>query len=582
MKFPVAFRVFASLNIIGFLIFFIQAVGLFVQPVSNSWILIASCFSATWFLVASILWFFGSTRSYSLLLINALVLWIMAGTMLYWGFVKGWADSPEDKVLFTVYGSIGILYSVFLLLSLRFKPIKEWSQENQSKLFDSRISTAFLISCVATVGAFYYLEVVKRQFIVLENVPPVEKISSTDVYVNFSYLVDMDGLVILNKTGSKEVEATIHFSDDYTSKAESEFSSAVRVVFKPFPLGKLRTGESIPTSSTSDSFLYADFPERSVRRILIQTVEAEKISGESVFTPLHSVAFFDNNTTADRFLTANPEEDVDDEQYFDDEPDGDFVELNQTDVEFAPALSQEHLLHFLNGFLQDRIEGGVWYYFNTSTPAIAINGQNIGHYLNFVSILEFFPETLNPFLVEKGFEESVVNYSLNSGVRKWTGLNLTLNFDEEKPAFKFVSSRFISWARQNLLPEANAKIGDQTVQEIYNQVFRRMFWQLAASHEYLVANNFDQEVKAYENAMTQPGFEGPAYLYDRYKGVESSESFALLYSNHPVGEGDYYYFTEQVAIGFWLRREIDVSHEELWKLVKDVLAKYDNYPFKQQ
>jgi hypothetical protein len=581
MKFPVAFRIFASLNIIGFLIFFIQAVGLFVQPISNSWILIASCFSATWFLVASILWFFGSTRSYSLLLINALVLWIMAGTMLYWGFVKGWADSPTEKVLFIVYGSVGILYSVFLLLSLNFKPIKEWSKENQSKIFDSRISTAFLISCAATVGAFYYLEVIKRQFIVLENVPQVEKKSSTDLYVNFSYLVEMDGLVILNKTGSKEVEATIHFSGDYFSNTESEFSSAVRVIFKPFPLGKLRTGESIPTSSTSDSFLYADFPEQSARRIMIQTVEADKIAAESVFTSLHSVAFFDNNTTADKFLTVNPEEDVDDAEYFDDAPE-DFVELGQADEENSRPLSQEHLLHFLNGFLQDRIESGVWYYFNTSETVITINGQNVGHYLNFVSILEFLPETLNQFLVDKGFEESVVNYSLNSGVKKLTGLNIKQNFDEEEPAFKYVNSRFVSWARQNLLPDANAKIGDQTVQEVYNQVFKRMFWQLATSHEYLEANNFEQEVKAYENAMAQPGFEGPTYLYDRYKDVAANESFALLYSNNPVSENDYYYFTEQVAIGFWMRREMDRSHEEVWKMVKDVMTKYDSYPFKQQ
>lgn len=587
MKFPLALRVFAIFNLLAALAMFIQAGVLLFRPIGDQSFLLLSCFCGAWFLLSSILWFFSSEKSFALLLLSGITALIMAGSLVNFVVNSIYLSADGDKLFFLVYGGGIFVYGMFLLAAAFIsKPIKEWKSHVQSKAWDTPLAIGFMVSLFGCLGIAYYLTNVARNFIVIETASPTETSVNGGLIVDYSVMIEMDAIALKiegDMTGAG-FEARIYFSDSYNSLVEAEFPNSIQVTFEEFPIDNLRKGESLPTTSTNDRYLAASFPAQKARRIMIRPINCQ-IGQNASITSLHSVSIFDTNTYAGNFLTY-AEENMDEPEYAEGYNDdgvstvSDYFEVDKPDSAFV-ELDHTWAVRLHNQFINDLFAYDKLYHFNQATPTVTINGKGVGHYLFFRSILDLVPTSLNQIIADIDNEEVPTNYSLNSGVRMLTGVNLFSNYNDVGDKFKYVNPKAVEWVSKNIVLGAQDLIGDVEAGDVYNKVFRRMFWQMAAAHEYLNHDDyFNQEAETYKSAMEKPEFRGEMYLMERYRDVtEESMFFEQVNKNNPNAEHDYYFFNESVAIGFWLRRKIDGSEPALWQLVQDIMKEYDSTPF---
>lgn len=111
---------------------------------------------------------------------------------------------------------------------------------------------------------------------------------------------------------------------------------------------------------------------------------------------------------------------------------------------------------------------------------------------------------------------------------------------------------FIQWGIANCIPSPDLKVGGVTCKEIYDKVFFRFFRILAETHHYLQARHrLTAEVSAYSRAMRAKNFEALTWLEGRYKDLFPQYAATDAYSP----------FTPAMALGFWLRREMDGTRD---------------------
>jgi hypothetical protein len=144
---------------------------------------------------------------------------------------------------------------------------------------------------------------------------------------------------------------------------------------------------------------------------------------------------------------------------------------------------------------------------------------------------------------------------------------LTMNlFQDLDLPFKCINPDAIKWIRKNLIPGPDLILIDKPCRFIYDIVFKEACRQKALGYALLV-NYYDPDSEAseYEYQMqSEEYFYGPSYIYDKY--YEDAE-----YS----GRSEEVYKLVEDA-GFWLRRKIDGSYDEIWKLLAEVMNQYDS------
>lgn len=133
--------------------------------------------------------------------------------------------------------------------------------------------------------------------------------------------------------------------------------------------------------------------------------------------------------------------------------------------------------------------------------------------------------------------------------------------------FKHYNPDIIIWGHNNLIPAPNRKIFDYTYQDIYNSTFIRFFRLMAETYVYLNKKGiYEIEQKNYLTEMSNKNFNAPDYLNKRFSNVLNK----YYLPNNGIN------FTVPLAIGFWLRRGIDKSHNELWIGLKKLFLLYDH------
>jgi len=143
-------------------------------------------------------------------------------------------------------------------------------------------------------------------------------------------------------------------------------------------------------------------------------------------------------------------------------------------------------------------------------------------------------------------------------------LTMELFLDLDLP-FNSINPEAVKWIRKNLIPGTEMVLIDKQCQFIYDIVFKNICRQKALGYALLV-NYYDTDTEAseYEYAMAnEEYFYGPSYLYDRY--YDDAE-----YS----GKSDEVYRMIEEA-GFWLRRKIDGSYDEVWNLFSQLMNQFD-------
>jgi len=135
--------------------------------------------------------------------------------------------------------------------------------------------------------------------------------------------------------------------------------------------------------------------------------------------------------------------------------------------------------------------------------------------------------------------------------------------------FTAINPEAIDWAMRNLVPDPDLEIFDKSCVRIYNTVLRDACRRKALAYAFL-NSYFDTQSDAdeYEYEMYNEDFHAIDFLVNKY---QSNAEFS--------GRGEEDPWTLIEDAGFWLRRIIDGSEDECWKLLAKVMNQYDEVWF---
>ena len=141
--------------------------------------------------------------------------------------------------------------------------------------------------------------------------------------------------------------------------------------------------------------------------------------------------------------------------------------------------------------------------------------------------------------------------------------------------FSYVNPDFVRWVFRYCVPDPSMKVGGVTCLDIYRVVFSRLFRMLTEARLLLVNEGiYEKEIAAYSEAMPTADFMGVFYLENR---------FASRLTEYQCTDQDVLPpYQPWMAVGFWLRRGIDGSADEIWKGMTGFMGKYDKEWFSEK
>ncbi len=137
--------------------------------------------------------------------------------------------------------------------------------------------------------------------------------------------------------------------------------------------------------------------------------------------------------------------------------------------------------------------------------------------------------------------------------------------------FSYLNPEIIDWGYNNMLPDPNLKVQEYTCKKIYQTVFSRFFRMMTEAYVFA---NMDNDI------MTlREGYVNEMYR-DDYQGLNSQEEmYDGALSDYKIDK-DGTQMTPAMAIGFWVRRDIDGTSLKLWNTMKKFMKRYDKKWFK--
>src|SRR5690606_868709 len=125
---------------------------------------------------------------------------------------------------------------------------------------------------------------------------------------------------------------------------------------------------------------------------------------------------------------------------------------------------------------------------------------------------------------------------------------------------------------ENLIIEPTSKIGNQTAQDVYDNVLQRFFRLMTESYLFVASNNETALIEEYKELMDHSDFDAMEFY---------EQKFANDLVEYKV-ETDYSSLQPSMAISFWLRRKIDGSAPEFWIGFSKVMNLYDKVWFESK
>ncbi len=142
-------------------------------------------------------------------------------------------------------------------------------------------------------------------------------------------------------------------------------------------------------------------------------------------------------------------------------------------------------------------------------------------------------------------------------------------------AFRHYNPKFIKWASKKLIPPASFSIDGITSNFVYSH-FSRFFRLLTESYLSLKSSgNYDEQAKTYINTLKNENLDidGLDYLDHHYSDY-------LTHYKVPSTSEVVSPFEPSMAFGFWLRRNIDGTHDEIYKGLSKIMKRFDKKWFK--
>lgn len=165
--------------------------------------------------------------------------------------------------------------------------------------------------------------------------------------------------------------------------------------------------------------------------------------------------------------------------------------------------------------------------------------------------------------------------SLNEKLEIISGIDLELGLDED--LITYYNPDLFKWVMLNLTPDPNLSIGNyngiiQTVGKTYHQKFSQFTRKLMFIYWNLEKKGFEEEAKKYKKAYNE-GDIVVEYLTNEY-------GTSWIGPEDDVHVMPYKYFDIDAELsGFFLRRYMHGTHDDIYDLLEFVLKKYDKYWF---
>lgn len=202
------------------------------------------------------------------------------------------------------------------------------------------------------------------------------------------------------------------------------------------------------------------------------------------------------------------------------------------------------------------------YYSYSTGPIQLVDGHHNRCDGFLINGLNYIAGWSNDSTKELSSDNSHLSIELLSGINP--------NTIEELPegrSFCRINPKIVRWGVKNLIPDPKLKIGDLTMQQIYNTMFSSLFRNLYNSLMWLEKEEgrIERDYKEYRDSVSikYKRFNTVLFLRKKYKNVKFDN----------IGES--LEFNEPEAIGFWLRRYWDGSLPELKKGLIKLLEIYD-------
>jgi len=151
-----------------------------------------------------------------------------------------------------------------------------------------------------------------------------------------------------------------------------------------------------------------------------------------------------------------------------------------------------------------------------------------------------------------------------------------LEMHDNQP-FGYYNPDIISWGVQTMLPNKDDSVGGAPIQLVYHIVFARFVRMMAETYlDLQAAGDLAYEADRYKE-LAQAGwgssygdennFYGPNYLLDRFgqRHTIPPDKYRLRFAG----------WTLSTSYGFWLRRYLDGTHDELWRGFEIILQRFD-------
>ncbi len=143
--------------------------------------------------------------------------------------------------------------------------------------------------------------------------------------------------------------------------------------------------------------------------------------------------------------------------------------------------------------------------------------------------------------------------------------------DWSSSSFQHYNPEFINWLTENMIPPAGFSIKGVTAKYVYRH-YSRFFRLLTESYLYLnKGGTYDAQARYYiEQAEIDDGMDVLWGTYHYALGGYEVQSDSEIYSP----------FEPHMAFGFWLRRNLDGTHDEAYRCLSKIMNRFDKRWFK--
>jgi len=140
-------------------------------------------------------------------------------------------------------------------------------------------------------------------------------------------------------------------------------------------------------------------------------------------------------------------------------------------------------------------------------------------------------------------------------------------------SFERYNPEFINWVVENVISDSEFSISGISAQYVYRH-YSRFFHLLTESYLYLQkSGTYDEQAEYYITDVEKNGQDGLDVLFGTYH-------YALSDYELPSGSPIPSPFEAHMAFGFWLRRNLDGTHDEIYAGLSKVMKRFDKKWFK--